>query len=127
LFFDLPEMKHIQAMVNDSDEEEVKKKVGEFDSKYTDDEGGTLVASIGNVVGLTARDNFTPICTGAPRPPTDGVCTDDEIACGGRPILCGTDKFGTTCTEQCNIFSPRPNSCKLNRCVFACKIKPPNP
>jgi hypothetical protein len=51
LFFELPDGKFAQAMVNDSEPDVVLYKVDELIEKYEDDEGGTLVLSIGNIEG----------------------------------------------------------------------------
>ena len=51
LFFELPDEAFAQAMMNDSDADEVLKKADEFIEKYEDNEGGILAASIGNVDG----------------------------------------------------------------------------
>ena len=49
LFFTLPDGKFAQAMVNDSDPDEVIKKVEELIEKYAGDEEGTLDLSVGNI------------------------------------------------------------------------------
>ena len=50
-FFELPDGSFAQVMVNDSDPDEVIKKVDEAIAKYEEEEGGNLVLSAGNIAG----------------------------------------------------------------------------
>ncbi len=66
LFFTLPDGKFTQAMVNDSDPDEVIKKAEELIEKYVGDEGGTLDLSVGNIEDTlcgTDDDSGPPIIT----------------------------------------------------------------
>ena len=64
LFFEFPDNDNefAQAMVNDSDRNEVLKKVDEFIDKYEGDEDGYLAQSIGNLGEASAVCNSMPAC-----------------------------------------------------------------
>ena len=57
LFFSLGSGEFAQAMVNDSDPNEVIYKVDEFIDKYVDSEGGELVLDVGNINGAVCAPN----------------------------------------------------------------------
>ena len=62
LFFSLPNQKFAQAMVNDSKPDEVIKKAEEYIKKYETDEGGTLDAVVGNIVGSVCAPKVVDTC-----------------------------------------------------------------
>ncbi len=77
LFFELPDRRFAQAMINDSIPEEVLMKAEECLVKYEIDEGGVLVQAIGNIAGS--------VC--APSQSEPKVCRDDGH-CGAGEV-CG--------------------------------------
>ena len=87
-----------QAMMNDTNQDEVIKKRDEFIAKYTIDEGLTLAAEIGNL------DPGAGVCEAAAP-----VCSEEDILCGGRPQFC---KVGGVCQEVCTAVSSG------GRCIF---------
>ena len=71
LFFSLPDGEFAQAIVNDSDPDEVIKKAEEFMEKYEDGEGMEYVTAVGNI--------------------EDSVCAADHFLCyqANQDIVCG--------------------------------------
>jgi len=115
LFFSFPDGEFSQAMVNDSDPDEVLKKVEEFIAKYVDGEGGTLDSAIGNIDGSVCDSNEDAllICECDLSFVLDGEqCEDDlELAVDGCVIV------QISCRDAC--VEP-PGSEELRICQDEC-------
>ena len=112
LFFSLPGQEFAQAMVNNSDRDEVVKKAEEFIEKYALEYGGQVDQILGNVRGSVCAPRLTDLCAVdcvVDRINFENECTAKCLQSGGNTETCilkcegRADKIFDRCLDGCDL------------------------